>query len=158
MKKQFLLLSAISFLIFSCNDKPAVTVAPTKRTIDTTLIYGVYLGYQKKGQQFGLMKRFIYDSVEVWNIRGKDSTEAKKTWGKDSAYVGEIFIPVRDTLTAKAVGIKDWNGKDTVVTRVDWISKAYVYDIGLTTTAATNKLKQYMDTTKPKVDSLTNKK
>lgn len=153
MKKQFLLLSAIGLLLFSCKNDEGVSVAPKKRTIDTTLVYGVYLGYQRKGKMFGPMRRFVFDSVQIWNIKGKDSSTATRTWGSDSAYIGELFIPVKDSLTAAAVGLKNWNGKDTVVSKIEWLNKSYVFDVGLTEPAALKRLGQYMDTTRPKVDS-----
>ena len=124
--------------------------APKKRKVDSTLILGAYLGFQLKGISQGPMKRFIYDSVSTWRIDEKDTSQANKIWGIDTAYLGELLIPVTDSLTAKALGINDWDGKDTVVRRVDWINKKYVVDYGYLLDSAERYLNKFRDTTTSK--------
>ena len=150
MKKQFLLLSAIGLLLFSCKNESSPTV-PKSTKRDTTLTLAMYLGYGLKGIEYGPARKIVFDSL-VWV--GKDSSTFKKEWSKVIEYDVEVSIPVKDSTTAKALGI---NSTDTVVRRIFKTSAKYVVD-GITNWDSSMKyLKQYMDTTKPKVDSLTAK-
>jgi hypothetical protein len=153
MKKQFLLLSAIGLLLFSCKNESSPTV-PKSTKRDTTLTLAVYLGYKLAGYQYGVARKITLDTL-VWV--GKDSATMKKEWAKFTYFDVDCQIGVKDSITAAAVGIKNWNGRDTVVSRLLQADAKYVRD-GVTNWDSTVKyLKQYMDTTKPKVDSLNSK-
>ena len=146
MKKQFLLLSAIGLLLFSCKNESSPTV-PKSTKRDTTLTLAMYLGYGLKGIEYGPARKIVFDSL-IWV--GKDSSTFKKEWSKVIEYDVEVSIPVKDSTTAKALGI---NSTDTVVRRIFKTNEKFVKD-GITNwDSAMKYLKQYMDTTKPKVDS-----
>jgi hypothetical protein len=83
---------------------------------------------------------------------GKDSSTMKKEWTKIVYYEVECPIPVKDSLSAKAVGIK-WNGRDTVVNRLLQADAKYVRDGIVNWDSASAYLKQFMDTTKAKADT-----
>ena len=143
--KRSLLLIAVGFIISSCGNEGGKIVKQPKR--DTSLTLAMYLGYGLKGIEYGPARKIVIDTL-TWV--GKDSTTFKKEWSTITEYDVEVNIPVRDSATAKLFGI---NNTDTVVRRLLKANEKYVID-GITNwDSAMAQLKQYMDTTKQKVDT-----
>jgi hypothetical protein len=143
--KRSLLLIAVGFILFSCGNEGGKIVKHPKR--DSSLTLAMYLGYRLKGIEFGPARKIVIDTL-VWV--GKDSATMKKEWTTITEYDVEVNIAIRDSASAKAFGI---NSTDTVIRRLLKADAKYVRD-GITNwDSAMAQLKQYMDTTKQKVDT-----
>lgn len=143
--KRSLLLIAVGFIIFGCGNEGGKIVKQPKR--DTSLTLAMYLGYGLKGIEYGPARKIIIDTL-TWV--GKDSSTFKKEWTTITEYDVEVNIAVKDTLTAKTFGLTN---TDTVIRRLLKADAKYVID-GITNwDSAMKKLRQYMDTTKQKVDT-----
>lgn len=138
-----LLLTSIIF--FSCtNDK--VKVVQTYR--DTSFPLAIYLGYAKKGIEQDVVRKITIHDTLVWDFN-KDTMSAKKVIKDSIYYEGFMNIPVKDSATMIALGLKKI---DTVVRRLLFVHPTLLrefpnYDNKL------NELRSLMDTTKALVDS-----
>jgi hypothetical protein len=134
-----------SIILFSCtNDK--IKVVQSYR--DTSYPLAMYLGYGKIGIEQDVVRKITIHDTLIWDIN-KDTMSAKKIVKDSIYYEGFMNIPVRDSATMKALGIKKI---DTVIRRLLFVHSSFLrefpnYDGKL------KELKALMDTTKMAADS-----
>lgn len=134
-----------TLIIFSCTDKQVV-VKQTYR--DTSFPLSIYLGYGKVGIEQDVVRKVTIHDTLMWDI-SKDTMEAKKKVRDSIYYEGFMNIPVKDSATMKALGLKR---TDTIVRRLLFIQPAYLREFP-NYESSMKELRALMDTTKPKIDT-----
>ena len=112
----------VSIILFSCSNDGGKSKAISRR--DTSYPFAVYLGYGLKGFQTGIVRKVTIHDTLIWV--GKDSSTFKKELTDSVYYEVSAYIPVKDSTTAKLLGVKS---TDTVVSRVLTAIPKYVREL-----------------------------